>query len=1015
MPAHSRSRRRFVGIALIVALALGSQTVATAAAAAPISGPLPEVAALDTTAVDLSSFSGLEQDIAPFLGNLSRLANSVNDDSATNYGFINCGCWRTGQGPNDARVMENVLTLAYFYTTDRPWNPYYQDEALGLRFKAAMQFLFTRQNADGSFPQGSGDVHSRAATGFALELYELLLDLLESDTTLDPAITTSLTASLERAAWWFLEDEEVWGPRGDQFANQVIGGLVGISNLLDRFDDPALEARFRERLDEHREVSQSEAGFYRDGTVAHRYSIEVESEDLVGWGDPDTRHIIDEMQARYLDWAQYHLLYDAELDGYFINTATDSRHRGWNYADQLPIGSNHLWSGILPQAGAYGRTAEDVAAERASFAAGTWQTSVGPKIAANWAYQDPSLVRDVILAEEHYPTAEEREAAIGTLRPFAGDPYTEYRADSVLGQQFVFAKRDRYVTALSFGQHVNTQYGFWDNQRFGLNYLYDPQLGVVIQSQNAPAFGAPRTRPSSAELSWGTGRTVGGVFRIDSYDQPVPRYSVDGATVDPAQAGALDELEVTYGPADNSVQKRVTLGDDLDVAVDSSGTFFERIPLIVAGDDQLFWDDGTPLTPGQPATSDAATGIVLHRDGRSVEITWSGADGVTLRPSAFPVAGGDRTLHVLDVSASDELDYRLRIVDDACPASDASRTVFIGTNNTGVPNIEDASGCTVADLLRVDDEWDSHGDFVSHVATALTAFTKAGLLSGAQSARVVRAAAQSDIGKDLVTAQVPSTAIVAGSSLAVSVTGRHVGEVTVSGECLVAPATATGEGVVNVTTRETLLPGSCTLHIATALTSGTTEHDTLDIAIEPDVDGVVFRDSFDSAVATDAAWTSIDGIWTVAEGVYRQTDTTRTGWRSVVDDLQFTDGTVQVDLTLRSTATSSAFGGVQIRTAKPGDAYTASGYLIYARQNGSVDIFRAGQGVIASGAGAPLTGETTLRVEAAGAHIQVFVGAETTPRVSVTDPNPLPGTGYVQLITGRAAVDFDDFRVRHVG
>ncbi|MFD0664770.1 hypothetical protein [Thermocatellispora tengchongensis] len=660
--ARARGGRRVTAAALGLALALapsaqaawaetaplpqGAQTAAPLAAVAPpavpavVSGPLPEVAALDPAAIDLAGFTGLEQQIAPYLGNLARLANSVNDDSATNYGYITCNCWRTGQGPGDARVMENVLTLAYFYTANRPWNPYYRDAALRQRLEAALQFTLSRQNADGSFPQGSGDVHSRAATGFALELYAIMLELLDADGTVDPALVSALTQSMKAAGVWFLEDEEVWGPRGSQFANQVAGGLVGISRLLGRFGDPALRARFEQRLADHERISQGEAGFFRDGTVAHRYSLEVESEDLAGWADPATQATIDRMQSRYMDWAQYNLLYDKVLDGYFINTAIDSRHRGWNYADELPIGSNNLWGAKIPQARAYSATQEEMRQRREDFAEGGWEKSVAPLIAPTWAYLDPAVVRDVALKEEYYPAATERRAAIGTLRPYAGGPYTEYRPDSALGQRFVFAKRPAYAVGLGFGRHFNTQYGFWDNQRFGLNYLYDPELGVVIQGQNAPQIGAPRTRPVDAELSWGTGWTAADGPHFDSYDQPVPAFYLDGAPVDPATVKGLEALEIRYAAENAPVTKSVTLGDTLKVRVSGSGQFFERIPLVLEPDDTLQWIGGGGVQVGSRATAENVSGVVVNRDGRSVEIRWTGAGTATLWPSSFPVAGG---------------------------------------------------------------------------------------------------------------------------------------------------------------------------------------------------------------------------------------------------------------------------------------------------------------------------------------------------------------------------------------
>ncbi|UBU12646.1 hypothetical protein [Nonomuraea gerenzanensis] len=1018
------SSKRIAAVAVTAALALGL-TPATPAAAAP----LPPVAALDPATIDLAGFTGLEQQIAPYLGNLARLANSVDD-----AGFITCNCWRTGQGPNDARVMENVLTLAYFYTADRPWNPYHRDPALRGRLEAALRFMLGTQNADGSFPQGSGDLHSRAATGFALELYAIMLDLLEADGTLDPALVTRLSAAMRAASGWFLEDEEVWGPRGAQFANQVAGGLVGISRLLARFGD--LRPRFEERLAEHERVSQGEAGFFRDGTVAHRYSLEVESEDLAGWADPATRPVIDRMQARYLDWAQYNLLYDQGLDGYFINTAIDSRHRGWNYADELPIGSNNLWGSVIPQARAYAATREETDERRAAFAEAGWQTSVAPLIAPTWAYLDPSIIRDVALGEEYHPAAADRLAAVRTLRPYAGAPYTEHRADAVTGQRFVFAKRPSYVAGLGFGKHFDTQYGFWDNQRFGLSYLYDPKLGVVVQGQNAPQIGAPRTRPVDAELSWGTGWTAADGVHFDSYDQPVPAFYRDGAPVDPAAAGDLDDLEIRYASAGGT--KSVTLDDRLQVRIDgATAPFFERIPLVLDKDDTVRWisgegtrTGGASAAAGEGTTADRSvavgegttadrsvavgsraeatdvSGVIVNRDGRSVEIRWSGTGSAVLWPSSLPVAGGRRTLQVLDLKATNTLAYDIRIVDDACVGSDERAQVFIGDRDTGVRNPDDGTGCTVADRLRATEQWDGHHAFVAHVTKTTTALARKGVLTRRDAARLVAAAARSDVGKNLVTASLSAAEAVAGTRLDVRLEGRSIREATVSGPCLTAEVTTTGP--TQVTVRETTLPGPCPLTVRTVRTTGTVELDTLPLTIVPDAQGVVFRDGFS---APSQAWTAVDGTWSVTGGVYRQQDTTRTGWRTYVNGLTIADGTVETSIDFRTTATSTAFGGVQVRTARPGDAYTQSGYLVYLRPNGSVDVYRAGTGVLATGTGAAVTGPTRLRVELRGAELRAFVGDDPAPRVTVTDPDPITGAGSVQLVTGRAAVDFDDVRV----
>ncbi|GAA2209638.1 hypothetical protein GCM10009850_050970 [Nonomuraea monospora] len=416
------------------------------------------------------------------------------------------------------------------------------------------------------------------------------------------------------------------------------------------------------------------------------------------------------------------------------------------------------------------------------------------------------------------------------------------------------------------------------------------------------------------------------------------------------------------------------------------------------------------MVVGSRSEAVGVSGVVVNRDGRSVEIRWSGAGSAALWPSSAQVAGGSRTLQVLDLKAAGPLAYDIRVVDDACVGSDERAHVFIGDRDTHVANPGDGTGCTVADRLRAGEQWDSHRAFVTHVTKTTTALVRKRVLTRRDAARLVAAAARSDVGKNLVTASLSTTEAVAGTRLDVRLSGRTIREATVSGPCLTGDVTTTG--AAQVTVRETTLPGSCPITVRTVRTSGTTELDTLPLTIVPDAQGVVFRDGFS---APSQAWTAVDGSWSVTGGVYRQQDTTRTGWRTVVNGLTIEDGTVETSLDFRTLATSTAFGGVQVRTAAPGDSYTQSGYLVYLRPNGSVDIYKAGAGVLATGTGPAVTGPVKFRVELRGAELRAFVGDDPAPRVTVTDPSPITGPGSVQLVTGRAAVDFDGVRVTRQG
>ena len=157
--------------------------------------------------------------------------------------------------------------------------------------------------------------------------------------------------------------------------------------------------------------------------------------------------------------------------------------------------------------------------------------------------------------------------------------------------------------------------------------------------------------------------------------------------------GDLDRLEIRYAAPGSPVRKSVTLGDRLRVRVqETSGEFFERIPLVVGKDDTVRWIGGDAVAAGSVSGGPDVSGVVVNRGGRSVEIRWTGAAAATLWSSAFPVAGGSRTLRVLDLEAAGELAYDVRVVDDACPGSDERATVRVGGLDTGVANADDGTG-----------------------------------------------------------------------------------------------------------------------------------------------------------------------------------------------------------------------------------------------------------------------------------------------------------------------------------
>src|SRR5690606_23736782 len=115
-------------------------------------------------------------------------------------------------------VMESILSLAYFYTTDRPWNPYYGSEPLRARLEAALSFWIDMQNDDGRFSsvvKGEWNL----ATAFATKFIGEALRLLHHGPPIDDALLQRVAQAQRRAIIATLTDESLYD-HGTSYTNQ---------------------------------------------------------------------------------------------------------------------------------------------------------------------------------------------------------------------------------------------------------------------------------------------------------------------------------------------------------------------------------------------------------------------------------------------------------------------------------------------------------------------------------------------------------------------------------------------------------------------------------------------------------------------------------------------------------------------------------------------------------------------------------------------------------------------------
>jgi X-Pro dipeptidyl-peptidase len=82
-----------------------------------------------------------------------------------------------------------------------------------------------------------------------------------------------------------------------------------------------------------------------------------------------------------------------------------------------------------------------------------------------------------------------------------------------------------------------------------------------------------------------------------------------------------------------------------------------------------------------------------------------------------------------------------------CESVDARETVVIGGVDSGVPNRALAGNCTINDHILDGEPWSNQGLFVDHVTDVSSELLAAGVIDNTERAALIRAAAQSDVGR----------------------------------------------------------------------------------------------------------------------------------------------------------------------------------------------------------------------------------------------------------------------------
>jgi hypothetical protein len=229
-------------------------------------------------------------------------------------------------------------------------------------------------------------------------------------------------------------------------------------------------------------------------------------------------------------------------------------------------------------------------------------------------------------ADNWYPSAAERDAAIKTLPYLSRQNFVHQRVDNRSQLTFTFVRRPLYYAIFNSGPHLTSQ------QRYGLGLIWQPGAGSLLQSQTG-----------TVDAAWGT--ILGerpGVYEADTLKAD---YSVNGKgfTIQPGNRDLPPgPLSVKYSFSDQG-EKVLRFGDkEISVGVHHSGPLRENIPLLVGKNDTL------TVKPGE---------VMLERAGKVFAVKFD--PSVLAELLETKTAVGPRRIVTVVLKSKDDLVYVL--------------------------------------------------------------------------------------------------------------------------------------------------------------------------------------------------------------------------------------------------------------------------------------------------------------------------------------------------------------------
>lgn len=584
----------------------------------------------DLQAIGLAAFDDSEIDLPYYVAHFHKLATAVEPEDP-HRGFIRASVWQAPERnqPSNARVMENILSLAFFYSVKRPWNPWYGSQQLRHRLEAALSYWLHMQSPEGMFRENDEEEASLSATASAAKFMGETLHYLRQGPAVNEDLLRQVAQAQRKAVLAVLYNADFY-EQGKRAASSYSGVWAGALAYLALFPDQEIRQTLETRLRSGMTDFQSQLGyFYEAGGPDMGGALRTHFSNLrMAWhyaqGTGLEPYFIDMMKEYYV-WLVWNVSLERDRNGYYLNASVNTN----GARSYLSMDDGMPYRNGLPLADSI-RLARAFQLDETARAA--WASAERKRLANSWPrvpelqIGDPDAYNpEVFLHRRHKLSIVNQELyreALTALPCADSHPFNHIKLDGQSKTMFYYANRPgNYYLIFAGGESIHPR------QSLGITLLRSHSEGTVLLSQ-----------PGNPSLSWGT-RPAGSE---DVYES---------TRIFPAFRAGTQDIEVKVGPnslpegdvvmsyAIGKGSKVITLMKDrVQVEVNHPGDFVEQIPILVP--------DGSRVNLRRDISSSGKF-RVEHR-------------GATASVGEAVDIEGPRTLQPLLLQGRDSLSYTIR-------------------------------------------------------------------------------------------------------------------------------------------------------------------------------------------------------------------------------------------------------------------------------------------------------------------------------------------------------------------